>query len=153
MYISVLFLHSWIRWAVLILAVTAIGMAIAGALSRRPYGPTDARIGRIFVGVLDLQMLLGLLLYFVLSPISTEGIRDLGGAMKIPIMRFWTIEHIVGMVIGVFLAHRGLSRAKAVADPVTKHRVAAVLFLLALIAILASIPWPGTPAGRALFRV
>jgi hypothetical protein len=152
MYTSVLFLHSWMRWAVLVLALLAIARAIAGAIGRRSWQPADALAGRLFVTALDIQMLLGLLLYFALSPITRAAMSDFGGAMKIAGLRYWAVEHVLGMVVAVVLAHRGQARVRALSDPVRKHRVAAVFFALALVAIAASIPWPGTPNGRALFR-
>ena len=57
-----------------------------------------------------------------------------------------------GMVIALVLAHLGRVRARRT-DSLRRHRgVAAIFFTLALVVILASIPWPGTPAGRPLFR-
>jgi hypothetical protein len=152
MYTSVLFLHSWMRWAVLVLALLAVARAVAGAIGRRPWQPADALAGRLFVTALDIQMLLGLLLYFALSPITRAAMSDFGGAMKIAGLRYWAVEHVLGMIVALVLAHRGQARVRALSDPVRKHRVAAVFFVLALVAIAASIPWPGTPNGRALVR-
>ncbi|MGH9370187.1 MAG: hypothetical protein ACRD15_01505 [Vicinamibacterales bacterium] len=152
MYPAVLLLHSWVRWAVVLFALLAIVRAISGAIGRRPWGRADDRAGTLFLRTLDLQMLLGLLVYFFLSPITRAAMADFGGAMKISGMRYWAVEHVVGMLIGVILAHRGQTRVRAIADPVRKHRVAAVFFVLALLVILASIPWPGTPDARPLFR-
>jgi hypothetical protein len=140
------------RWVVLICGVLAIVRALAGASGRRPWGPGDDRAGKLFTIALDAQMLLGLLLYFALSPITRAALADFAGAMKISGMRFWAVEHVFGMVIGIILAHRGQARVRSIQDPVRKHRVAAVFYILALLAILAAIPWPGTPNGRPLFR-
>jgi hypothetical protein len=152
MYTSVLFLHSWMRWAVLLFALFAIARAIAGAIFRRPWTSADNLAGRLFVSALDIQMLLGLLLYFALSPITRAAMSDFGGAMKVAGLRFWAVEHVFGILVAIVLAHRGQARVRAISDPVKKHRVAAIFFVLALVAIAASIPWPGTPNGRALFR-
>jgi hypothetical protein len=153
MYTAVLFLHSWVRWAVLLFALLAIGRALSGAFGRRQWTPADDRAGMLFVTALDTQMLLGLLLYFALSPITRAALSDFGAAMQNSGLRFWAVEHLFGMVVGVILAHRGRSRVRAMTDPVRKHRVAAVFFILACIAIAASIPWEGTPNGRPLFRL
>jgi hypothetical protein len=67
-------------------------------------------------------------------------------------LRFFAVEHVFGIIVALVLAHRGRARVKAVADPVAKHRIAAIFFVLALLAILASIPWPGMPTGRPLLR-
>jgi hypothetical protein len=152
MYPTVLLVHSWMRWVVILCALWAIGRALAGASSKRPWGPSDERAAKLFTITLDIQVLLGLILYFLLSPITRAAITDLGGAMKSSGMRFWAVEHVFGVVIGVLLAHRGRTRIKAVQDPVGKQRVAAVFFILSLLALLASVPWPGTPNARPLLR-
>jgi hypothetical protein len=152
MYAAVLLLHSWLRWFVLLFALLALGRAIAGAAGRRPWLPADDRAVRLFARALDLQFLLGLLLYFVLSPITRAALSDFGGAMQVAVTRFWAVEHVFGMLAGVALTHIGHKRVQRIQDPVRKHRVAAIFLALALIAIAAAIPWPGTPYGRPLFR-
>jgi hypothetical protein len=152
MYAAVLLTHSWLRWAVILLALVAIVRAVTGASSRRPWSPADDRAGLLFTIVLDVQLLLGLLLYFALSPITQAALRDFGGAMAVSATRYWAVEHVFGMVVGVLLAHRGRARAKSIADPARRHKVAAIFFVLALVAILASIPWPGMPNARPLLR-
>jgi len=152
MYTTVLALHSWLRWAVVLIGLIAIVRALAAGAGRRPWLPLDDRLGLFFIIVLDVQLLLGLVLYFVLSPITQAALADFGSVMQVSSMRYWAVEHVFGMVVGVFLAHRGRARVKAASDPTRKHRVAAVFLILAMIAILASIPWPGMPNGRPLFR-
>lgn len=152
MYSAVLLLHSWLRWAVILLGLLAVLRAFAATRSRRTWLPSDERFCRIFLGVLDLQFLLGLLLYFIWSPLTKAALRDFSGAMADPLMRFWAVEHGFGMLIGIALAHVGMSRARKAATDSLRHRRIAVFFLLALIAILASIPWPGRLYGRPLFR-
>jgi hypothetical protein len=104
------------------------------------------------VGTLDLQLLIGLVLYFGLSPITRAAFQDFGAAMGNSMLRFWAVEHIFGMVIAVALAHVGRVRVRKMTDPVRRHKLAAIFFGLALVAIVATIPWPGTPAARPLFR-
>jgi hypothetical protein len=50
------------------------------------------------------------------------------------------------------LAHVGRARVRRVSGDARKHKVAAIFFTLALLTILATIPWPGTVAGRPLLR-
>jgi hypothetical protein len=151
MYETVLWIHSWLRWVVLIAGLLAVVRGSGGWSGTKPWMRADDRAGAIFVGTLDLQMLLGLLLYIFLSPFSTAAFRDFGGAMGNSAMRFWAVEHLFGMVIAIVLAHVGRARSRK-APSARKHRTAAIFYTLALIVILASIPWPGTPAGRVLFR-
>jgi hypothetical protein len=151
LYALVLTLHSYLRWLVVLLGLLAFVRAAAGAAARKPWTPSDDRTGFWFVTVLDLQVLLGLLLYLFLSPITHQIFGAFGGAMQDPVGRFWAVEHIVGMVIGLALAHVGRARMRKT-DSLRRHKVAAIFFGLAILVILASIPWPGMPAGRPLFR-
>jgi hypothetical protein len=151
-YPFVILLHSWLRWALIILALYAIVRAISGASSGRAWQPADERAGRLFLIALDVQVMLGLVLYFLLSPITRGALSDFAGAMQVSATRYWAVEHVFGILIGVALAHRGRTRVRAIPDAARKHKVAATFFILALLAILASIPWPGTPNARPLFR-
>ena len=152
MYLLTLALHSLLRWVVLAVGLMAVVRAVAGLRGRRQWTPADDRAGQLFVSALDLQLLLGLALYFILSPITDNVFQDFGGAMGNAVLRFWAVEHVFGMVIGVALAHVGRVRVRKTADAARRHKLAAIFFGLALVAILAAIPWPGTPAGRPLFR-
>lgn len=152
MYSTALLLHSWLRWLVLVFGLLALVRGLMGASGRRPWTAGDEGAWRWFVITLDVQMLLGLVLYFLLSPITKGALADFGAAMQISSTRFWAVEHVFGMIVAVVLAHRGRTRVRAAADPVRRHRVAAVFAVLALVAILASIPWPGTPNARPLLR-
>jgi hypothetical protein len=152
MYNLVLASHSWLRWIAIAAGLFALARGIAGISGRRPWTPADDGAGRLFVGMLDLQFLLGLLLYFVLSPITKAAMSDFGAAMGSSGLRFWAVEHVFGMVVGIAIAHTGRSRTRKLTDPVARHRAAAISFGLALLAILLSIPWPGTPAERPLLR-
>lgn len=141
MYGIVLIIHSWLRWAVLAAGIAAVARG----------GARDSSTGRWFTILLDVQMLIGLLLYFVLSPFTTAALDDFGAAMKNPQLRFFAVEHVFGMVIAIALAHIGAGKIKK-AQAERRARLAMIFYGLALVAILASIPWPGMPAGRLLFR-
>jgi hypothetical protein len=150
MYTLILLLHSWLRWAVILTGFIAVARALARA--GRPWTPTDERAGSWFVITLDLQFLLGALLYFVLSPITQLAFDDFGAAMRTSGIRFWAVEHLFGMVIGIALAHVGKTRIRKATTDARRHRLALIFFSLALLAVLVSIPWPGMPNGRPLFR-
>ena len=152
MYTTVLALHSWLRWAVLIAALIAALRALSGVVRRRRWTRADDRAGFWFVNLIDLQMLLGLIMYFFLSPITKAAMHDFGSAMSNSGLRFWAVEHVFGMIVAIAMAHAGRARTKKARDDVSRHRVAAICFVLALLAIVVSSPWPGTPNGRPLFR-
>lgn len=141
MYGLVLTIHSLLRWAVLAAGLAAVARG----------GVRDSSSGKWFVILLDIQMLLGLLLYFVLSPFTKAALGDFGGAMGNPQLRFFAVEHAFGMIIGLVLAHVGSVKIRK-ASPERRGKLAMIFYGLALVAILVSIPWPGMPAGRPLFR-
>ena len=151
MYSAVLAAHSWVRWAIVVLAVVAVLRAITGWQNRRPWTKADERAGLLLVIAVDLQVVLGLLLYFVYSPYTAMAMDDFGSAMRLPDLRFWAVEHVFSAVAGVALVHVGRVRARKTSDSLRRHRTTAIFFALALVALLAAIPWPGTPNGRPLF--
>lgn len=150
MYSATLIIHSWLRWAVILVGLLAFARSLHGASRNSQWTPADERAGFWFVMSVDLQLVLGLLLYF-LSPFTAQAVHDVGAAMKDPSLRFWAVEHAFGMFIAVALAHVGRVRIRKT-DSRRRHRVAAIFFGFALLAILVSIPWPGSSHGRPLLR-
>ena len=71
MYVFMLDLHNTLRWAVLIVAVIALVMAWGGVFTRSTWTKPQQNVGRIFTIVFDLQVLVGVLLYVWLSPLTT----------------------------------------------------------------------------------
>ena len=151
LYAAVLAIHSYLRWLVVLAGLIAFVRALSGTLGRKSWTPADDRAGFWFGTAVDAQFLLGILLYIFLSPFTHQAFGDLGAAMKNSVLRFWAVEHIFGMVIGLALVHLGRVRTRKT-DSLRRHKVAAIFFGLALAVMLASIPWPGTPAGRSLLR-
>jgi len=146
-----LFLHSWMRWAVVITAVLVIVQAFRGWSGGVAWDATKARFASWFVNTTSIQLVLGLVLYGFLSPVTLQAFSDMGGAMKDSVTRFWAVEHMSVMLVAVALAHIGAGRIKKAADDQAKHRAAAIFFTLAIVLILLSIPWAGITA-RPLFR-
>ncbi len=153
MYLLTLALHSLLRWVVLALGVVAVGRALAGARGRKAWAGADDKAGRWFVGALDAQLLLGMALYLRLSPMTAIAFQDFGAAMGNAVLRFWAVEHLAGMLVALVLAHVGRVRIRRAADAARRHRTALIFFGLALLVLLAAIPWPGVPAARPLFRL
>lgn len=150
MYSTLLILHSLLRWLVLAAGVAAAWRGLAG-WKGRPWSTADARAGLVFVSVLDLQLLIGLVLYLFVSPTVKVAALDFGAAMRDSVLRFFLVEHALGMLIAITLAHLGRIRIRKAATDVRRHRAAAVFFGLALLVVLLSIPWPGMPAARPLW--
>ncbi len=147
MYSVVLFLHSWIRWIAL---VTSIGTLLA-AIRRRDQ--SAERWSVFAVAALDLQMLLGLSLYFAISPNMREILANFGASMQDPAARFWAVEHITAMFGAVIAAHVGRAITRKAKTPAAKRMRLLVTFGIATVLMLAGMPWPNRPGGRPLFRV
>ncbi len=150
-YTIVLYSHTWLRWVVLAFGATGLAMAwwsVAKGRSPRAEGT----LRRAFVATLDLQFLLGLALYVFLSPYTLAAREDLRAAMKNSLLRFFAVEHLVGMVLALALVHVAAVRSRRAADPALGRRRWAIGLTIAVLIVLASIPWPFLPYGRPLFR-
>lgn len=151
MYTIILVIHSWVRWIALVSGFGATLAALMGRVESRD-SPAD-RWGLFLIMALDVQLLLGLLLYLGLSPNMREILANFGAAMKDPTTRFWAVEHITAMFGAVIVAHVGRVLARKARTPASKRRRLLVCYGLATILMLAGMPWPGRPGGRPLFRL
>jgi hypothetical protein len=146
MYTGLLHTHNLFRWLVLLAALIAIILAFTGWFGKRNWKKADNISGLLLVIFVDLQLLIGIVLYAFISPITRSAFADFGSAMKNDTLRFYAIEHFVMMLIALVLIHIGRSKSKKATDIIKKHRNAAIFFSLGLLIILAGIPW-----DRALF--
>jgi hypothetical protein len=63
-------------------------------------------------------------------------------SMESPILRFYLVEHVLLMLLGVTLITRGYLRMKKVLGSAAASRRIFWYYLTALILLLAGIPWP-----------
>jgi hypothetical protein len=149
MYTVALIIHSWLRWAALAAGV----LAVRSLLGKKGDDAAIDRWGLAFMIALDVQLLLGLLLYFGLSPNTAAIMNDFGAAMRDPVARFWAVEHVGTMLAAVVLAHVGRVLGRKAPTPQSKRGRLLMCFVMALILMLAATPWPGMANGRPLFRM
>jgi hypothetical protein len=147
-----LFLHSWNRWLILIAGVVVIIAAIKGLSAKSDYSSFQKTWSLIFMSSLHLQLLIGLLLYFFLSPITAQAFSNFGAAMKDPLLRFWSVEHAFVNLIAIGLAQTGSILVKRSSTSKRKHRHTLIWSGIALLLILAMIPMGMMGVERALFR-
>ncbi|MFT4777733.1 MAG: hypothetical protein ACJAU0_000047 [Flavobacteriales bacterium] len=131
-------LHSSLRWIVLILMIAAIAKAFGGRKKEISFDGTK-KIALFAMISLHVQLLIGLALYFMRGWAGQWGTE---GMMADKILRFFTMEHMLLMVIGIAIATIGYSGAKRMSDSMKQHKRVFITYLIALILILASIPWP-----------
>jgi hypothetical protein len=144
----VLLTHNILRWAVLLFGLWTLLNALTGVLSKRSYTGTDNKANLFFMISCDIQLLLGLVLYFnngwfdMLKTNAKEVMKD--GAT-----RFFALEHFLMMVIAWLLVHIGRSMVKRADTDSKKHRKSLLFFGIAIVLILAMIPWPFRQMGIA----
>lgn len=146
-----LFIHSWLRWAVLVgLVLVVVRSWQARRTGRWTAGDNSLHGG--LAGMTDLQLLVGLWLYLGASPFARAFLTGLGGSMGNRELRFWGLEHATMMLAAVVFVHVGRARARRAADDATRARRVFAWTLAALLFVLSSIPWPFFPVARPLFR-
>ncbi len=141
MYSLFLTLHSLARWVVIVLAVVVVVRALLGWRRGDPWGDLDNRLGLFFTIGLDVQVLLGIVLYLFLSPLVSAAFQDFGAAMRDSELRYWGVEHIALMIVALVLAHVGRSIAKRASEAVEKHKRTLIFYGLSVLVILLAIPW------------
>jgi hypothetical protein len=140
-YNIILALHNIVRWVVLITAILALVRAYLGWIQSRQWVVRDRQVGIYFTSALDVQILLGLILFFI-SPWTRALLTGNFTAMlSDPAMRFFSIEHVPFMILAVVLAHIGSARARRASDAADKFRFSAIFFSLSVLVIILMIPW------------
>jgi hypothetical protein len=133
--------HSGLRWIALILLIVAIAKSFAGMNGNKPYTAGDKKLALFTLIAMHLQLVIGLALFFIgkwyvsLPPEVTD-------ATTKSLHRFFGMEHATGMILAIGLITAGYSKAKRAATDKAKFKNIAIFFLVGLVLILGSIPWP-----------
>lgn len=139
--VGLLHLHNILRWVILILLLIAIVKSFVGMSSNRPFTNGDKKVGLFLMISAHIMLLIGL--YQVLA--GRYGYFKLGvpdDLMSNKFYRFFLIEHPLAMLIAIVLITIGRGQAKKnISDPI-KHKKSFWFYVVALIFILAAIPWP-----------
>ncbi len=135
-------LHSLVRWFILLFGVWAIFRAVSGIVGKKAYLGMDNKISLFFMICADLQLIIGLYLFFKgpwYDLLKNDGMREV---MKDKLARFFIVEHSFMMIVAWLLIHIGRSIVKRPASDLSKHKKTLLWFGLAILLILISIPWP-----------
>ena len=141
MYSTVYFLHSWWAYLVLLVLLIAAINSLVGFFSKKEYGANDFRIALFTLIVSHLQVLIGLVLYFVAPYFRAFSEVGMGGVMKDSTLRLYLVEHPLIMLISVILITIGYSKHKKKLTSKPKFKMLAIFYTLALILVLSRIPW------------
>jgi hypothetical protein len=151
-YLLLVYAHSYLRWAVLALALLVCAASARAWLRSGEWTPAHERLHRTFVAVVDLQFTFGLVLYVWLSPYVHAFYAGPGAAMKDATLRFFGVEHVLSMLVAVSIIHVARVRSKRLPLATLRHRRVLLTTLAALVLMLIAVPWPFLPYGRPLFR-
>ena len=142
-YNGLLHLHSLLRWVILILLVVAIVKSYAGMTAVKPFSAGDKKVGLFLMISAHTTLLVGLYLWFF-GPWGVANIGNLGfgAVMKDRVLRYYAVEHTAGMLIAIVLITIGRGVAKKRIPDAVKYKRTFWFFLIALVIILATAPWP-----------
>lgn len=130
--LNMLHLHNTLRWVILILLVLVIIQSFM-----KKDGIRKSSLWLLISG--HVTLLLGLYQYFTgqvgYNLISSAS--SFGEVMKNSVLRFWAVEHISAMLIAIVLITIARKSAKNLV-----YKKAAIIYVIALLLILAAVPWP-----------
>jgi hypothetical protein len=138
-----------LRWVVLALLIASIVKAFSKRSGGSVYPGKDALFLYALISV-HIQLILGLVLYLFLSPyVRFEG--GMSAIMGDAVTRFYTVEHVFGMLLSIILVTIGHAKAKRQAELNKGWKTIGIYYLLGLILIIISIPWPFRNLGGGWF--
>ena len=140
MYETIQSVHSILAYAALGLLVLASINAIFGLTSKKLFTDKDLRLSLFTLIICHIQLLVGLILYFV-SPLGSAQL----GNMKDAAMRLTSLEHPLINIIALVLITIGWSKHKKEESNNGKFKKIAIFYTIGLILLLAMIPWGNWP--------
>ncbi|ULC59939.1 hypothetical protein MBM09_02905 [Flaviramulus sp. BrNp1-15] len=141
MYETVRSLHSYWAYLVLIVLIIATMNAIIKTLGSKEYEANDFRKSLFTLIVSHIQLLIGLVLYFVSPRLQMFSELGMGEIMKDSINRLYLVEHPLVNIIAVALITIGYSKHKKKLTSQAKLKTIAIFYSIALVLFLSRIPW------------
>lgn len=135
MYSILVHSHSGIRYISLILLILLMVRGIKGLKSAKLL-PGDKRILTFTTISLHIQIIIGFVLYFISPKVVFSA-----STMGTDILRFFTMEHILMMLIGIGFVTVASVKAKS-QNSVKSYKTILIYGGLGFVIILAGIPWP-----------
>ncbi len=137
-------IHSYWAYVVLAILVFAIVNAFIGRFSNKTFAIKDLRISLFALIVTHIQLVIGLVLYF-LSPRFSAWQEGVGAVMGDPTLRLYLVEHPVTNVIAIVLITMGWSMHKRQGESSKKFLRIGLFYFLGLLLLLSRIPWSVWP--------
>ena len=128
-------LHSWWAYLAVLVLIIAVVNSLMGYTSKRYFESKDLRISLFALIFMHIQLVLGLLVYFV-SPLGFDSL----GEMKDATIRLTSLEHPLINSIAIAVITIGWSKHKK-AEGTLKFRKILFFYGIGLLLILSRIPW------------
>ncbi len=141
-------LHSILRWGILFILIVSIIKARSNKINNIAFADTEGikKIALIGMMLLHTQLVIGIIQYVFgargMHAIKTLGMKEVMGDS---VNRFYAVEHLTGMLIAIIIITIGYSTAKRMTDAAKSNKRIFITYLIGLILIIASIPWPFRP--------
>ncbi len=134
-------LHSGWAYLVLLVLILAFINALIGFVANKEFKVKDLRLSLFALITAHIQLVLGIIMYFV-SPFYAH-MREVGmsATMKNPTARLFIIEHPLMMILAIVLITVGFSKHKKKTSNKGKFKTIAIFYGIALLLILSRIPW------------
>ena len=132
--------HSYWAYLVLTILIFAVINAILGLSKKKQFTDKDLRIGLFALIVSHIQLLIGLVWYFM-SPWFNALITDSGAVMKEKSLRLLAVEHPVMMILAIVFITIGWSKHKKKTTDSAKFQTFAIFYGIGLLLMLSKIPW------------
>ena len=140
MYAILKTVHSYWAYFVLILLLLAVLNAIRGKIAGKEFVANDLRISLFGLIFSHIQLLIGLILYFV-SPWFDQWSALGMGVMKNAESRLYLVEHPITNIVAIALITMGWSMHKKQSESSKKFLRIALFYGLGLVFLLSRIPW------------
>jgi hypothetical protein len=145
-YLVIKHAHSGLRWILFLLLIYVVFNSLKKIVTNEKYTISDRMSTSLMTIFAHTQLLLGLILYFISDKVvfSLNSFRN-------SMLRFFLIEHILGMLIAIMFITIGSIRVKKAKLDKSKHARSFVFFFIALMIIIFSIPWPWNKLSTGWF--
>jgi hypothetical protein len=128
--------HSGWAYIALLLLIVAVSNALIGLSSKKEFTARDRKIALFGLIVIHVQLLVGMILYFV-SPLGFASF----GQMADKALRLTSLEHPLINIIAIALITIGWSKHKKLTTSASKFKTFSIFYGLGLLLILSRIPW------------
>ncbi len=128
--------HSGWAYLAIVLLVLAVANSFIGKSSNKEFTPKDRKIALFGLIATHIQLVLGLILYFV-SPLGLASL----GQMSDKGLRLTSLEHPLVNIIAITLITIGWIKHKKAVTSEAKFKSIAIFYGLGLLLILSRIPW------------